>query len=337
MGRKYSHCCTMTSKPSFLVLLLFWFGLISASAQQTPSAQQLLDAAHKATDLSGLGAYILHAVIVVNPGDPKLERQGKLTIVRDHDRARFTLESDGRTEERVILGPRQYIPLGQGTLSGMGLKGFDYSWDPGRPPQFETNQKTSFGEVRKKQIQSRPAWCFDQKMPKLKTKLCFDAATSLLLHEGSSEKSRKEYSDYASFGASMYPQRVQIFRENLAPFELDQISITPTHPNDDLFKVPENSIEVEECDHEKSPVAISTPEPSFPKGAKDARQQAVSVITAIVNNEGKVVSAQTLGADAYGFAQTTVDTVKTWRFKPATCKGHPVAAEMNIEVDFRLF
>jgi TonB family protein len=319
------------------IAVLWYIALVSASAQQAPSAQQLLDAVHKATDLSSLGTYTLHATIVVNPGDPKIERRGALTIVRDHDRARFTLEAAGRTEERVILGSKQYIPLGQGTLSGLGLKGFDYSWDPGKPPQFETNQKTSLGEVRRQKIKGRPAWCFDQKIPQLKTKLCFDAATSLLLHEGSSEKNRKEYLDYASLGAVMYPQKVQIFRQNLAPFELDQISITPAHPNDDLFKVPENAIEVEECDHGKPPVPISTPDPSFPKDAKDARQQAVSVITAIVNNEGKVVSAQTLGTDAYGFAQTTVDTVKTWRFKPATCNGRPVAAEMNVEMDFRLF
>jgi TonB family protein len=174
-------------------------------------------------------------------------------------------------------------------------------------------------------------------MPQSKTKLCFDAATSLLLHEGSGEKSRKEYSDYASFGASMYPQTVQIFRENLAPFEVQQISITPAHLNDDVFKVPDNAVEVEGCDHEKPPEAISTPEPSFPKGAKDARQEAVTVVNALVSNEGKVISAQALGSDLYGFAQITVDTVKIWRFKPATCNGRPVAMEMNIEMEFRLY
>ncbi|HEY4678498.1 MAG TPA: energy transducer TonB [Candidatus Angelobacter sp.] len=313
------------------------FSFIFASAEQAPSPQQLLDAVHKATDLASVGPYILQATLIVNPNDPKLERRGTLTIVRDHDRARFTLESDGRTEERVILGAKQYIPPGQETLFGMGLKDFDYSWDPSRPPRFATRETLSFGNVRKQKIEGHDAWCFDQKAPQSKTKLCFDAATSILLHESSSGKSHKEYSDYSSPGMSMYPQKVQIFRESLAPFEIDHISIKPTHPNDDLFKVPENAIEVEECDHEKPPVAISTPEPSFPKGARDARQQAVSVITVIVNNEGNVVSAQALGSDAYGFARTTLDTVNTWRFKPATCNGRPVAAEMNIEMDFRLY
>jgi TonB family protein len=309
---------------------------MSASAEQAPSAQQLLDAAHKATDLASAGAYILQATLVVNPNNPKSERRGTLTIIRDHDRARLTLESDGRTEERVVLGTRQFFAPGQGTLSTMGLKAFDYSWDPGRPSRFETNQKHSFSKVGKQKIQGWDAWCFDSKVPQAKTKLCFDAATSLLLHDGSSEKSRTEYSDYASFGTSMYPQRVQIFRENLAPFELQQISITPARLNDDVFKVPDNAVEVEGCDHEKPPEAISAPEPSFPKGAKDARQEGVTVINVLVDNEGRVVSAQASGPDSYGFGQTTVDTVKTWRFKPATCSGRPVATEMNIEMSFRL-
>jgi TonB family protein len=326
----------MTNKKTIPVWLLVCLSLVSASAQQSPTPQQLLDAAHKAADLTSAGAYILQATVVINPGDPKVERRATLTVVRDHDRARLTLESDGRSEERVVLGAKQFFPLGQGSLAAMGLKDFDYSWDPGRPPQFATHEKPSFGKVRRQNIQGRDAWCFDRKVPQSKTKFCFDAATSLLLHVGSSEKSRTEYSDYASFGASMYPQKVQIFRENLAPFEVQQISITPAHLNDDAFKVPDKAVEVEACDHQKPPEAISAPEPSFPKGAKDARQEGVTVINVLVNNEGRVASAQASGPDSYGFGQITVDTVKTWRFKPATCDGRPVATEMNIEMSFRL-
>jgi hypothetical protein len=49
---------------------IFILGLMSASAEQAPSAQQLLDAAHKATDLSPAGAYSLEATLVVNPSNP---------------------------------------------------------------------------------------------------------------------------------------------------------------------------------------------------------------------------------------------------------------------------
>jgi TonB family protein len=333
--RKCFHCCTMTSKTKLLALLLLCPGLISASAEQAPSAQQLLDANHKATDLSSAGAYSLEATLVVNPGNPKFERRAKLMIVRDHDRARFTLESDGHTEERVALGAKQYIVPGQGALSAMGLRDFDYSWDPGRPPHFNTNERPSFGDVRKQKIQGKEAWCFDRKLPQAKTKLCFDAAKSMLVHEASTD-SHTEYSDYASLGASMYPQRVQVFRGNMAPFELDQISITPAHTNEDLFKAPQNALEIERCEDEKPPVAISTPEPSFPSRAKDARQEAISVINVVLNNEGKVVSAEALGPDSYGFGNNSVDSIKSWRFKPATCNGRPVATELNVEMSFRL-
>lgn len=325
----------MTSKKNFFWILPLCLGLISASAEQAPSAQQLLERVHKATDLSSVGAYTLQATLVVNPGNAKFERRAKLMIVRDHDRARVTLESDGHTEERIVLGAKQYIVPGQGALGAMGLRDFDYSWDPGRPPQFKTNERPSFGDVRKQKIQGKEAWCFDRKLPQAKTKLCFDVAKSMLVHESSSE-SHTEYSDYASLGPSMYPQRVQVFRENMAPFELEQISITPTHANGDLFKVPQNALEIEKCDDEKPPVAISAPEPSFPKDAKDARQEAISVINVVLNNEGKIVSAEALGPDSYGFGKNSVDSIKTWRFKPATCNGRPVATEMNIEMSFRL-
>jgi hypothetical protein len=89
----------MTSKKRLLALLPLCLGLVSASAQQTPSAQELLDAAHKATDLAAADPYILQATLVVDPNNPKTERRGTLTIIRDHDRAHLTLESDGRTEE----------------------------------------------------------------------------------------------------------------------------------------------------------------------------------------------------------------------------------------------
>jgi TonB family protein len=323
----------MTSNAKLVALLLLCSELVSASAQQPPSAQQLLDAAHKATDLSALGAYVLHATVVVSPGDPKNEREARLTIARDHDRARFTLESDGRTEERVVLGSKQFVVPGQGTLVGMGLADFDHSWDPGRPPQFATHESISFGRVHRQKIQGHDAWCFEQKA-KFKSKLCFDTATPVLLREDPSENRRDQYSDYTSSGASLYPQKVWIIREKLAPFEIRRISITATQLNEDTFKVPDNAIEVERCDFEESPKALHTPEPEFSDAARSAHAQGKVYLYVLLNTEGNVAGVQALGTDAYGLAQNALNTVKTWRFKPATCNGHPVAAEMNIEVEF---
>jgi TonB family protein len=332
--RKCSHCCTMTSRKNLFWILPLCIGLISASAEQAPSAQQLLDDAHKATDLSSIGAYILHATIIINSGDPKIERQAKLTILRDHDRARFTLETDGRTEERVILGSKEFVVPGQGTLVAMGVSNLDHRWDLSTPQKFASHEIFSFGSVRKQKIQGHDAWCFDRKAES-KIKLCFDATTSVLLHEGANGKNRWEYSDYTSLGTRLYPQKVQIFRENLAPFEIRQISISPAQFNYDVFKVPEKSIEMERCDSEEAPKPLHTPEPEFSDAARSARAEGVVYLYVLINARGNVAESQALAMDAYGLAQNAVNTVKTWRFKPATCNGHAVAAEMNIEVDFR--
>ena len=71
---------------TLMASLLFCYATVPFAvdgvAQETPAPQQLIDAAHKASDLSQLGPYILNANVVVNPGDKKNEKTGRLTIAR---------------------------------------------------------------------------------------------------------------------------------------------------------------------------------------------------------------------------------------------------------------
>jgi len=335
--KKQSFCSYKNAWKIVLGLaVLEYVALVSAFAQQAPSAQELLDAAHKASDLTSLGSYVLQATVIVNPGNSD-ERRGKLTISRDHDRARVSLEFPGHAEERVISGDKVYIHPEQWMLFAEGLSEFDQSWDPARPQKFSIRGRPTFGKVHAEKSHERDAWCMDEKFGIGKNWLCFDAATSMLLREGSSGKNHKEFLDHASAGTQLYPQRVQVFRENMTPFEVDKISVTPTPLAEDVFKIPKNSIEVEGCEGKTPPKATSTPEPDFPKAARDSKRQMTVVLYTLITKEGRIGAVQALGTDGYGFSQNAEEKVKTWRFKPATCNGHPVAAEMNIEVDFRLF
>jgi protein TonB len=38
-----------------------------------------------------------------------------------------------------------------------------------------------------------------------------------------------------------------------------------------------------------------------------------------------------------GLDEKALDAVRTWRFLPATLDGQPVAAQIAVEVDFRLY
>src|SRR6185503_11144066 len=91
--KNQSFCSYKNVWKVVLGLAVLWYVvLVSAFAQQTPDSQQLVDAVHKASDLSQLGPYVLTARVVVNPGDNKREQVGTLTISRDHDLSRDELK-----------------------------------------------------------------------------------------------------------------------------------------------------------------------------------------------------------------------------------------------------
>jgi protein TonB len=37
------------------------------------------------------------------------------------------------------------------------------------------------------------------------------------------------------------------------------------------------------------------------------------------------------------FDEKAIDAVKTWRFKPATLNGKPVAVQVAVEIEFHLY
>ncbi|HEU4413497.1 MAG TPA: hypothetical protein VFT65_01845 [Candidatus Angelobacter sp.] len=59
----------MTNRVTFTFLFLLLAAC--AFADDKPSAQELLDAAHRTADLSSLGSYVITARVVVNAGTEK--------------------------------------------------------------------------------------------------------------------------------------------------------------------------------------------------------------------------------------------------------------------------
>jgi TonB family protein len=86
-----------------------------------------------------------------------------------------------------------------------------------------------------------------------------------------------------------------------------------------------------------TPRAIYTPEPEFSDKARRARYQGTDVLTIVINKEGKVSRIKVRRAIGYGLDENAMETVKKWRFQPATSNNEPVAVEMNIEVSFNLY
>jgi TonB family protein len=86
----------------------------------------------------------------------------------------------------------------------------------------------------------------------------------------------------------------------------------------------------------KHPEAAYTPEPEFTEAARRAHVQGTVVFNVVVDKTGQITRIRIVRPLGMGLDEQAVEALKTWRFKPATRNGEPVAVEMNIEVEFRL-
>jgi periplasmic protein TonB len=86
-----------------------------------------------------------------------------------------------------------------------------------------------------------------------------------------------------------------------------------------------------------APELIFAPDPEFSDEARRAKFQGVCVVSLVVDAQGnpqRVLVVRHLGM---GLDQKAVEAVRHYRFKPATLQGKPVAVEVNIEVNFRIY
>jgi TonB family protein len=86
-----------------------------------------------------------------------------------------------------------------------------------------------------------------------------------------------------------------------------------------------------------APKALYTPDPEYSEEARKAKYQGTVVLWLIVGPDGRpqnVKVARTLGM---GLDQKAIEAVRQWRFEPAKLNGNPVAVQINVEVNFRLY
>ena len=86
-----------------------------------------------------------------------------------------------------------------------------------------------------------------------------------------------------------------------------------------------------------APKLIFAADPEFSEEAKRAKYQGVCVSAAIVDAQGNPQRVQVVRHLGKGLDQKAVEAVKQYKFEPAMRRGEPVAVEVNIEVNFRLY
>jgi len=86
-----------------------------------------------------------------------------------------------------------------------------------------------------------------------------------------------------------------------------------------------------------APVPVDRPEPKYSEEARRAKYQGTVVVMIVVDTSGNVTDARIVRPLGLGLDEKALETVRTWKFKPAMRNGVDVPVRVLVEVNFRLF
>jgi TonB family protein len=85
-----------------------------------------------------------------------------------------------------------------------------------------------------------------------------------------------------------------------------------------------------------APVAIHKPSPDYTTEAMRAKVSGSVLLGIIVDAHGKVTHPRVIKGLGMGLDENALETVRNWKFKPATREGVPVAVHYEVEFHFKL-
>ena len=88
----------------------------------------------------------------------------------------------------------------------------------------------------------------------------------------------------------------------------------------------------------KAPRVRTKIDPAYPPYAREQRVQGSVVLWMVVDTDGRVKHVRVAKSVCCGLDEQAVAAIRQWKFDPATNKdGKPVAVQLNVEINFRLF
>src|SRR5215472_3023132 len=84
-----------------------------------------------------------------------------------------------------------------------------------------------------------------------------------------------------------------------------------------------------------APVPVYTPNPPYSEEALKAGVSGVVEVDIMVDAAGNVQDARVVKPLGHGLDEKALETIRTWRFKPAMHNGVPVGGSMTVQVRFQ--
>lgn len=84
------------------------------------------------------------------------------------------------------------------------------------------------------------------------------------------------------------------------------------------------------------PIKIHAPQPPYTEAARQGRIQGAVILQAIIESDGTVSEVEIIKGLPFGLDESTIETVKQWKYKPAMKGNEPVPVYMNLVINFSL-
>ena len=85
------------------------------------------------------------------------------------------------------------------------------------------------------------------------------------------------------------------------------------------------------CEEVQPPEALTTPDPLYTRAGRGQKVK----VSFIIGTDGRVHSPLILESAGLAGDRHVLETVRTWRYRPATCNGVPTETEGKIEFSSR--
>ncbi len=85
------------------------------------------------------------------------------------------------------------------------------------------------------------------------------------------------------------------------------------------------------------PKGLYTPDPEYSEEARKAKYQGTVILWLIVGPDGRPRDIKISRSLGMGLDQKAIEAVRNWKFEPAMKDNKPVAVQINVEVNFRLY
>ncbi|HEY6931441.1 MAG TPA: energy transducer TonB [Thermoanaerobaculia bacterium] len=88
------------------------------------------------------------------------------------------------------------------------------------------------------------------------------------------------------------------------------------------------------CKEFVNPVAFHQPGPQVPPGFWDTHKDSAVTLEVRIGNEGSITDPQVITSPGEDYSIVALQTLQSWRFRPALCDGRPIGSTLTLTMQF---